>query len=181
MKDVAPAIEQWLAEGRPMAMATVINTWGSSPRSVGANMVVDGQGNLAGSVSGGCVEGAVVEISQKVLGGGPAEKVHFGVSDETAWEVGLACGGEIDVFVEPLASKHFEFINQAIEQELPAATLTVIGGSPEWLGMKISASGNRGEMALADWEDAVDRRRGRRGDLGIADHPGDRCWPTGVE
>lgn len=155
MKDVAGTIQQWLDEGRQVAMATVINTWGSSPRAVGANMVVDSQGNIAGSVSGGCVEGAVVEISQTVLADEPAQKVHFGVSDETAWQVGLACGGEIDVFVERLDPDHFEFIQAAIEQELPVATMTVIGGAEHELGRKMSVSGNRGERVLADWEDGT--------------------------
>lgn len=153
MKDVAADIGNWVSEGRQIARATVISTWGSSPRAVGANMAVDEEGNIVGSVSGGCVEGAVVELSQKVLAGQPAQQVHFGVSDDTAWQVGLACGGEIDVFVEPLALNHFEFARQAIAAEQPVASVTVIDGSADWIGRKLSVRGNRGEEVLTDWAD----------------------------
>ncbi|MFP3855237.1 MAG: XdhC family protein [Anaerolineales bacterium] len=153
MKDVAPTIADWLKQGRQVALSTVIKTWGSSPRKVGANMAVDAEGNIVGSVSGGCVEGAVVELSQSVLADGPSQKVHFGVSDETAWGVGLACGGEIDVFVESLDPGHFSFVEQAIEAELPVATLTITEGPEPWLGRKLTVRGNQGEEVLADWED----------------------------
>jgi xanthine dehydrogenase accessory factor len=153
VKDIVPDVSQWLSQGRQVAVATVIDTWGSSPRAVGANMAIDEEGNIVGSVSGGCVEGAVVELSQQVMASEAAQHVHFGVSDETAWQVGLACGGEIDVFVEPLAAEHFEFAQQAIADELPVASLTIVDGSPEWLGRKLSARGNQGEQVLSDWQD----------------------------
>jgi xanthine/CO dehydrogenase XdhC/CoxF family maturation factor len=75
---------------------------GSSPRLVGAKMIVSSEGGMAGSVSGGCIEGAVFDACQEALASGESRLLHFGVADETAWEVGLACGGEIDIFVEPL-------------------------------------------------------------------------------
>lgn len=92
----------WLGEGRSVALATVIETWGSAPQPVGALLVVDGEGNFAGSVSGGCVEGAVVTEALEVMQSGEPKVLSFGVADETAWEVGLACGGKIRVYVEPL-------------------------------------------------------------------------------
>lgn len=95
--------EAWEGEGRRVAIATVVATWGSAPRPVGSNLVVDADGNFEGSVSGGCVEGAVVAEAAEVIGSGTARLLEFGVADETAWRVGLSCGGRIKVFLEPLA------------------------------------------------------------------------------
>lgn len=92
--------EQWLSEGRQVAIATVVQTWGSSPRPVGSQLVIDGEGAFEGSVSGGCIEGAVVREALEVMTDGGARELEFGVSDETAWDVGLACGGRVRVFVE---------------------------------------------------------------------------------
>lgn len=102
MDDIAGQIDSWLARGARVALATVVRTMGSSPRPVGAKMAVSDDGALAGSVSGGCIEGAVFEACQTALADGRARLLHFGVADEDAWEVGLACGGMIDVLVEPL-------------------------------------------------------------------------------
>lgn len=102
MKDVLPTIEEWRARGERVAVATVVKTLGSAPRGVGAKMVVSSGGSMAGSVSGGCIEGAVFDACQKALKSGKASLLHFGVADDDAWDVGLACGGVIDVFVEPL-------------------------------------------------------------------------------
>lgn len=93
---------QWLDEGRKVALATVIETWGSAPQPVGSQLVVDGQGNFIGSVSGGCVEGAVVTEALDIIQSRRPKTLQFGVADETAWKVGLACGGRISVYVEPL-------------------------------------------------------------------------------
>jgi xanthine/CO dehydrogenase XdhC/CoxF family maturation factor len=93
---------QWLREGRKAAIATVIETWGSAPQPVGSQLIIDEAGNFAGSVSGGCVEGAVVTEALEVIEKGRAKTLSFGVADETAWKVGLACGGKIRIFVEPL-------------------------------------------------------------------------------
>jgi xanthine/CO dehydrogenase XdhC/CoxF family maturation factor len=95
---------QWLKDGRQVALATVIETWGSAPQPVGSQLVIDSEGNFIGSVSGGCVEGAVVTEAIDVLGTGKPKVLAFGVADETAWKVGLACGGKIRVYVEPLAA-----------------------------------------------------------------------------
>lgn len=93
---------QWLAEGRKLALATVIETWGSAPQPVGSQLVIDADGNFMGSVSGGCVEGAVVTEAVDLIASGKHKILSFGVADETAWKVGLACGGKIRVLVEPV-------------------------------------------------------------------------------
>ncbi|GAB4127217.1 MAG: XdhC family protein [Roseiflexaceae bacterium] len=102
MKDILPAIEAYRARGERVAIATVVKTLGSAPRGIGAKMVVSSAGSMAGSVSGGCIEGAVFDACQEAIATGQARLLHFGVADDDAWEVGLACGGIIDVFVEPL-------------------------------------------------------------------------------
>jgi xanthine/CO dehydrogenase XdhC/CoxF family maturation factor len=86
-----------------VALATVVETWGSSPRPAGSRLAVSLSGKLAGSVSGGCIEGAVADAAQKTMASGTPQLLDFGISDETAWEVGLACGGKLKVFVEKLA------------------------------------------------------------------------------
>jgi len=92
----------WRKSGRGVAVATVVATWGSSPRPVGSQLVVDDQGRMTGSVSGGCIEGAVVREAQEVIGGGKPRLLDFGVTDEQAWEVGLACGGKLQIWLEAL-------------------------------------------------------------------------------
>ena len=100
--DVLAAAEAWRSAGREVAIATVIETWGSAPRPVGSHLVIDSEGNFLGSVSGGCVEGAVVEEAAEVISAGVPRVLEFGVADETAWRVGLSCGGRIKVYVEKL-------------------------------------------------------------------------------
>ena len=97
--------QSWLQEGRRIALATVIETWGSAPRPTGSHLVIDDEGNFEGSVSGGCVEGAVVFDAIDVIGSGTPKVLEFGVADETAWEVGLSCGGRIRVLVEPVVQQ----------------------------------------------------------------------------
>ena len=91
---------EWKAAGKDVALATVVSTWGSSPRPVGSQLAIDGNGNFIGSVSGGCIEGAVVHEALTTLEDGEPRLLSFGVTDEMAWEVGLACGGKVEVFVE---------------------------------------------------------------------------------
>lgn len=93
---------RWRAEGVRVALAHVIATWGSAPRPVGSLMAVSATGAMAGSVSGGCVEGAVALEAAKVLADGEARFLSFGISNEMAWEVGLACGGKLEIYVEPI-------------------------------------------------------------------------------
>src|SRR5437879_5489905 len=102
MRELFGDVDRWRAEGKQVALATVVSVAGSAPRGVGAKLVVSTAGEFAGSVSGGCVENAVVETALDVLESGHPQLVKYGVSDEDAWEVGLACGGTIEVFVEPL-------------------------------------------------------------------------------
>ena len=92
----------WLNQGRKLAIATVVETWGSAPQPIGSQLVIDQEGNFIGSVSGGCVEGAVVTEAVDIIASGAPKLLQFGVADETAWKVGLACGGKIGVYVEPV-------------------------------------------------------------------------------
>ena len=99
-EDVLKTAAAWKAAGRGVALATVVSTWGSSPRPVGSQLAVDDAGAMQGSVSGGCIEGAVVREALDAIADGRPRRLEFGVSDERAWEVGLACGGTVNVFVE---------------------------------------------------------------------------------
>jgi len=102
MREILPDIDRWRERGEAVALATVVRAYGSAPRREGAKMAVTGGGEMAGSVSGGCVEADVVLHAQEVLDTGTPRLVHYGISDEQAFEVGLACGGVIDVYIEPL-------------------------------------------------------------------------------
>ena len=101
--DILKAAEDWLKSGHGVALATVVETWGSAPRPAGSNLVINDDGTFLGSVSGGCVEGAVVTEALEVIASGQPKMLEFGVADETAWNVGLSCGGTIRVFVEKVA------------------------------------------------------------------------------
>jgi len=98
--DPLTVAQAWADEGRAIAIATVVETWGSAPRPVGSQLVIDADGNFEGSVSGGCVEGAVISEAADVIDTGAPRMLEFGVADETAWRVGLSCGGRIRVYVE---------------------------------------------------------------------------------
>jgi xanthine/CO dehydrogenase XdhC/CoxF family maturation factor len=101
--DILKEAETWKRAGRDVAVATVMETWGSAPRPVGSHLVIDGNGNFLGSVSGGCVEGDVITEAMDVIGDGRPRMLEFGVADETAWRAGLSCGGRIKVYVEKVA------------------------------------------------------------------------------
>ncbi len=101
MREVIQSIQRWQAQGKRVALATVVKVYGSAPRPLGAKMAVSETGEMTGSVSGGCVEAAVIQEALEVLRTGQPRLVPFGISDQDAWEVGLACGGTIEVFVEP--------------------------------------------------------------------------------
>jgi xanthine/CO dehydrogenase XdhC/CoxF family maturation factor len=98
--DILKGAEAWRRAGRGVALATVVETWGSAPRPVGSHLVIDEDGSFLGSVSGGCVEGAVITEALEVIDDGRPRMLEFGVADETAWRVGLSCGGRIRVYVE---------------------------------------------------------------------------------
>jgi len=121
MREVLEELKEWTGAGEEIALATVVETWGSSPRPLGSKMAVTRSGKMAGSVSNGCIEGAVFEEAQKVLKSGKAKVAAFGVADDVAFEVGLACGGHIEVFVQPLTKVHRDLI--AVLERDRAATL----------------------------------------------------------
>jgi xanthine dehydrogenase accessory factor len=102
-EDVLATAANWRAAGEQVAIATVVETWGSSPRPAGSRLAVSASGKLAGSVSGGCIEGAVADAAKQTMASGKPQLLDFGISDERAWEVGLACGGKLKVFVETLS------------------------------------------------------------------------------
>ncbi|VAW38747.1 Xanthine and CO dehydrogenases maturation factor, XdhC/CoxF family [hydrothermal vent metagenome] len=140
MKEVIDDINRWLGEEQSVALATVVQTWGSAPRKAGAKMALTADGRIAGSVSGGCVEGAVFEEGVQALKINRPKLLHFGVADETAWDVGLACGGTIEVFVEPLNTAVTQFIHNLIQNDEAGAAITIIRGPKEMLGRKLSVS-----------------------------------------
>ncbi|CAM5353525.1 Xanthine dehydrogenase accessory protein XdhC OS=Afipia felis OX=1035 GN=NCTC12722_01621 PE=4 SV=1 [Afipia felis] len=104
-EDLLQAAESWVGAGHGAALATVVQTWGSAPRPAGSNLVVKDDGVFLGSVSGGCVEGAVITEALDVIASGTPKLLEFGVADETAWKAGLSCGGTIRVFVEKIEAK----------------------------------------------------------------------------
>jgi xanthine dehydrogenase accessory factor len=172
MRDVLPEIEKWLSEGRPVALATVVATWGSAPRTVGAKMAVSDDRRIAGSVSGGCVEGAVAEAAGEVLSSGKPRLLKFGVADDTAWSVGLACGGAIEVFVEPLADGSYGLVRDALRAERPVAVTTLIKGPADAVGGKLAISadgrtvGDLGDPIDTETRAALAGGRSRRVTLG---------------
>ena len=137
MRDILPDLDNWQREDDPIALATVIQTWGSSPRRAGAKMALTPDGKITGSVSGGCVEGAVFEAGVEVLRSNRPQLLHFGVADETAWDVGLACGGSIDIFVKPLDVDFLRALRSVLMEEKPAVSVTVVRGPDEFVGREI--------------------------------------------
>jgi len=123
MREILGELKDWTAAGEDVAIATVVETWGSSPRPLGSKMAVTRSGKMAGSVSNGCIEGAVFEEAQKVLEAGQGRIAAFGVADDVAFDVGLACGGHIEVFVEPLREPHRRLISM-LEHDEPATLRT---------------------------------------------------------
>jgi xanthine dehydrogenase accessory factor len=128
MRDLLPEIDAWLAGGEEIAIATVIRVSGSAPRPVGAAMIVSATGRMAGSVSGGCVETAVYEELRDVLAGGPPRVLHFGITEDMIWDVGLACGGIIDVFAQRLDPGLVAALKGCLEARIPAVLAAAIAG-----------------------------------------------------
>lgn len=153
MREVLAELRDWWADGKPVALATVVDTFKSSPRPPGASMLVGPDGTAVGSVSGGCVEGAVYDTGQDVLTSATPELAHYGVSDDTAYSVGLTCGGQLDVFIERVDQQSFpEFGDVAadIEAGRPVAVATVVAHPDSaWVGRRLvvrpdSVSGSLG-------------------------------------
>ena len=143
MRDILSDLDSWrVGDNKSIALATVVQTWGSSPRRAGAKMALTPEGKITGSVSGGCVEGAVFEEGVEALKSNRPKLLHFGVADETAWEVGLACGGSIDIFVKPLDSELFKSLHSVLTEEQSAALVTVVKGPDEILGREMLVQEN---------------------------------------
>lgn len=157
MKEIIADIDKWReASDDPIALATVIQTWGSSPRQVGAKMALTADGKISGSVSGGCVEGTVFEAGTEVLQTGRPQLLHFGVADETAWDVGLACGGTIEVFVEPLHTAVYDFLHTLIEKDKAGASITLIQGPQAQVGQKLAL--NRAGQTVGKLDGTLEER-----------------------
>jgi xanthine dehydrogenase accessory factor len=159
MKEVQSEIEAWKARGDRIALATVIDVQRSAPRPPGAKMAVNEHGEIAGSVSGGCVEGAVAEIADGILRGDPPQLVHFGIADSDAWDVGLPCGGEIDVWVQAYdpgpTNPRFEEIARADGR---AAEVTVLEGASPGAKLLVEADGGRsGSLGAPELDDDAAR------------------------
>ncbi len=156
MRDILTDIERWQNDGESIALATVIQTWGSAPRKVGSCMALTASGKIVGSVSGGCVENAVVEAGLETLKTNRPQLLHFGVADETAWEVGLACGGSIEVLVQPLDPKFFDVLKNNLNNETPVVHALVFRGA-EMLGREalLSESGVVAGALGNEWDSTV--------------------------
>ena len=128
MRELLSIIENWFSDNKKIALATVVKVYGSAPRGLGAKMVVNDDGLMAGSVSGGCVEGAVITESLDVIKEQKSRLVKYGISDDQAFEIGLACGGNIEVFIEPLYQDDFVLIKRAIIEHQLFAKITLING-----------------------------------------------------
>ena len=161
MRDILDQITKWWDSGETFGLATVVNTFRSAPRDPGAALAVSGGGEVVGSVSGGCVEGAVYELAREVCESGQPVLQTYGISDDTAFDVGLTCGGIIELFVEPVSRERFPGLGDvaaAIRDEVPVAVATVISG-PGVLGARriIQAGTATGTLGAGDrLDEAVD-------------------------
>ncbi len=134
MRDVVAELLSWWQSGATVGVGTVVETWKSAPRQPGASMAVGPDGTVVGSVSGGCVEGAVYELATEVREGAPARLQRYGVSDDDAFAVGLTCGGIIDIFVEPISRRSFPDFDEVaadIHAGQPVAVATLVDGVPD--------------------------------------------------
>ena len=130
MRDVLPTLERWAQDGVRAALATVVGVDRSAPREPGSVMAVSETGEVVGSVTGGCVEPAVYLHAEEVLGGGPARMSSYGIVDDEAFEVGLPCGGNVSIFVEPMDPATVMEVASAVRDERPVAYLTTVAGEP---------------------------------------------------
>jgi xanthine dehydrogenase accessory factor len=128
MREILSELMEWTDAGEEIALATVVETWGSSPRPLGSKMAVTRSGKMAGSVSNGCIEGAVFDEAQKVLKAGSGRIAAFGVADDVAFDVGLACGGHIEVFVEPLRGVHRQVLAMLEKNESATLRTNLVSG-----------------------------------------------------
>jgi xanthine dehydrogenase accessory factor len=159
MQEVLSEIELWRGRGDRIALATVIDVQRSAPRPPGAKMAVNSRGEIAGSVSGGCVEGAVAEIADGVLNGDPPQLLHFGIADSDAWDVGLPCGGEIDVWVQAYEfGPHPPRFEEIARSGGRAAEVTVLEGARPGAKLLVEADGARsGSLGAPELDDDAAR------------------------
>jgi xanthine dehydrogenase accessory factor len=155
MRDVLDKLDQWRQIEQEIAVTTVIETWGSAPRPVGSKMITTSKGGIAGSVSAGCVEGAVIQEALLVMETEKPKLIEFGVADDTAWEVGLACGGTIKVFIEPgfALNSIYQTLADKIKQGESFVTITVLEGQENIINKKmlIQSDGNFiGDLSLPE-------------------------------
>src|SRR6266540_7214058 len=173
VKEILGDIERWRRVGERIALATVVATRRSAPRPVGAKLGVSSGGELAGSVSGGCVENEVYGVAQKVLGGAGPRLLTYGISDDLALEVGLPCGGEIDVFVEEADEQLTDRLRQVIEDERRAVLFTIVEGEgvgDRWLAVEGEETDAPAGLA-AEVDDLL-----RSGRSGVLEHEGRRVF-----
>ena len=131
MREHLKSLKAWQDEGTRSAIARVIKTWGSAPRPVGSVMLINEHGKMVGSVSGGCVEGDIVKASKEVFEKGEAKQLHYGVSDEDAWSVGLSCGGNLQVFLQPFFENEWENkLLQNLESNTPCILVSELADGP---------------------------------------------------
>src|SRR5687767_11897465 len=128
MRDILPTLSRWHADGRRVALATVVERRGSAPRDPGASLALNDLGEIAGSVTGGCVEPSVLREAEDVLAGGPARLREYGIADDAAFEVGLACGGTVGILVAPLDTSVLPGLADAVENDRPVALTMVAEG-----------------------------------------------------
>jgi xanthine dehydrogenase accessory factor len=146
MREILHELNESIGGGEDVALATVIETWGSSPRPLGSKMLVTRSGKMAGSVSNGCIDGAVFEEAQKVLESGRPKIAAFGVADDVAFEVGLACGGHIEVFIQPLGKSHRQLVGMLNRNEPATLKTNLVTGEAE----VIQGGGSGSELARRD-------------------------------
>ncbi len=157
MRDILTDLIRWRQKGTSVALATVVETWGSAPRKAGSKMAITLDGQMVGSVSGGCVENAVIEAGIDSLKMNKPQLLHFGVADETAWDVGLACGGSIAVFIQPLDDAVFETVCSILKNDEQATVATVIRGDDAILGrgMILDVNGEVTGSIGNEWDEKV--------------------------
>ena len=163
MKELLPQINSWIESSAPFAIATVIRTWGSSPRPVGSTMIISASGEMAGSVSGGCVEGEVVKAALDIINSGATRLLDFGVTNDDAWSVGLSCGGKITVFVErfmafdPRAEEVdvWASLNNALSENHSCILVTQLDGKATGHTFFTLDGSNLGQPASANLKEAV--------------------------
>lgn len=168
LDDILDRAQAWRAAGQGVALATVVRTWGSSPRPVGSHLAVNSDGEFAGSVSGGCIEGAVIQEAQTTIADSKPRLLEFGVSDERAWEVGLACGGRVQVFVERLDAG-FDRLMTARAMRQPVARVTRLADGAT---TQVDTDTEAGDLVLAGEIASRVRQRFTSGASGMLDEPG---------